>query len=1094
MVNPGGGAYFDNTHAGAADLLLNRFDSSGVRTWATYYGGGNSEVALSVYKNGNKIYFCGRTQSGGFYTTPGAFQNSLSGGQDAFILVFDYNSVALLYSTFIGGTSNDEALDLKPWGNGIAIVGVTSSNNFPTINPGGNNYFDNTFGGISDGFLITMDNTYNFTWSTFIGGNGDDGLNAIYTTNNAIWLGGYSGDNTILQQSMGGTSYLQAFGGGTYDGYLVKLYECASNFLSTSYNSPLCEGSNLNLTANTGFYFNWTGPAGFTSTLQNPVISNVQTSQSGNYILEVIDQNGCRDTDTVVVNVNPLPTVTASSNSPICEGQTLNLSVNTTSGATYSWSGPNGFTSTQQNPSITNATTTASGTYTVTVTGPNGCSNSGSVSVTVNPLPTVTASSNSPICEGQTLNLSVNTTSGATYSWSGPNGFTSTQQNPSIANATTTASGIYTVTVTGPNGCSNSGSVSVTVNPLPTVTASSNSPICEGQTLNLSVNTTSGATYSWSGPNGFTSTQQNPSITNATTTASGTYTVTVTGANGCSNSGSVSVTVNPLPTVTASSNSPICEGQTLNLSVNTTSGATYSWNGPNGFTSTQQNPSIANATTTASGTYTVTVTGPNGCSNSGSVSVTVNPLPTVTASSNSPICEGQTLNLSVNTTSGATYSWSGPNGFTSTQQNPSIANATTTASGTYTVTVTGPNGCSNSGSVSVTVNPLPTVTASSNSPICEGQTLNLSVNTTSGATYSWSGPNGFTSTQQNPTITNATTNASGTYTVMVTGPNGCSNSGSVNVIINPKPVITITPDTVICEGDTITLTAGGGMSYLWNNGSTTSSITVSPGTTTTYQVVVTNAAGCQDSAEVVVTVNPPPIAQISGDNEICQGEKTKLTASGGNSYLWNNGNTSSIIEVSPTQTTTYQVIVSSGNCKDTAVITIVVHSLPIIKAGNDTTINQYGEAYLWADGGVYYSWDPTIGLSCDTCKETVARPEQTTQYCVTVTDSNGCENKSCVLVIVEYECGEIFVPNVFSPNGDGSNDYLFVYGNCIKDFLWEIYNRWGERVFLTNNPQQSWDGTYRGQSVNGGVYHYRLKVVLKNDQIIEKKGTITLVK
>src|SRR4030095_3808582 len=332
--------------------------------------------------------------------------------------------------------------------------------------------------------------------------------------------------------------------------------------------------------------------------------------------------------------------------------------------------------------------------------------------------------------------------------WTGPNGFTSNNQNPSIPNATTNASGTYSVTATV-NGCTSAaGTVNVTVNAGPSApTAGSNGPICEGQTLNLTASNIGGASYNWTGPNGFTSNNQNPSIPNAIKNASGTYSVTAT-VNGCTSAaGTVNVTVNAGPSApTAGSNGPICEGQTLNLTASNIAGASYDWTGPNGFTSNNQNPSIPNATTNASGTYSVTAT-VNGCTSAaGTVSVTVNAGPSApTAGSNGPICEGQTFNLTASNIAGASYDWTGPNGFTSNNQNPSIPNATTNASGTYSVTAI-VNGCTSAaGTVNVTVNAGPSApTAGSNGPICEGQTLNLTASNIAGASYDWTGPNGFT--------------------------------------------------------------------------------------------------------------------------------------------------------------------------------------------------------------------------------------------------------------------------------------------------------------------------------------------------------------
>jgi beta-glucanase (GH16 family) len=237
--------------------------------------------------------------------------------------------------------------------------------------------------------------------------------------------------------------------------------------------------------------------------------------------------------------------------------------------------------------------------------------------------------------------------------------------------------------------------------------AANNGPVCVGSTLNLTASTVTGATYNWTGPNGFSSSVQKPAIANATTNASGTYSVTATVGGCASPATTTTVTVNALPATPATGNNgPICAGSTLNLTASTAPGATYSWTGPNGFSSTVQNPVIANATTNSSGTYSVTAVVGGCASPTAMTSVSVNPLPNAPAASNSgPVNEGATLNLLASTVPGATYSWTGPNGFTSTNQNPTIAGVTTNAAGTYLVTASVANCSSAPAATSVTVNP-----------------------------------------------------------------------------------------------------------------------------------------------------------------------------------------------------------------------------------------------------------------------------------------------------------------------------------------------------------------------------------------------------
>jgi fibronectin type 3 domain-containing protein len=252
--------------------------------------------------------------------------------------------------------------------------------------------------------------------------------------------------------------------------------------------------------------------------------------------------------------------------------------------------------------------------------------NSVQASATASCTPPPTVGNNGPICAGSTLNLTASTVADATYSWTGPNGFTSSDQNPSIADATTAASGAYSVTVTV-GACTSAPATTIaTVNATPAPTAGNNGPLCEGSTLNLTASTVPGASYSWTGPNGFTSSAQNPLITSATTSASGSYSVTAT-ANGCvSPAGTTTATVNPTPaTPTAGSTSPMYAGMTLYLTASTVPSATYSWMGPNGFTSSDQNPSIVNATTSAAGLYSVTATVGTCSSAAGATTVTVDP-------------------------------------------------------------------------------------------------------------------------------------------------------------------------------------------------------------------------------------------------------------------------------------------------------------------------------------------------------------------------------------------------------------------------------------------------------------------------------------
>ncbi|MGZ3941734.1 MAG: PKD domain-containing protein, partial [Bacteroidia bacterium] len=638
--------------------------------------------------------------------------------------------------------------------------------------------------------------------------------------------------------------------------------------------SSVCPGYSTVLTA-TGGASSYTWSPG--TNLSGTNVATVTANPSSTTIYTVTGSNGsCTNTATSTVTVAPAVVPAPANNSPLCEGQTLNLTSG--GGTSYSWNGPNSFSSTSQNPSITGVNASAAGVYTVTVTDANGCQGTGTTTVTISPSVTP-AATGTTVCTGAAIDLT--SSGGVTYSWSGPNNFTSSAQNPSIAGSTTAMTGVYSVTVTNGPGCVGVTTANVTVNPLPIVTVSG-STVCANATINLT--SSGGTSYSWTGPSAYSSTSQNPSITNATTAMSGTYSVTVTDANGCVSGNNTNVTVNPLPIVTASG-STVCANATINLTSN--GGTSYSWTGPSAYSSTSQNPSIVNATTAMSGTYSVTVTDANGCVNGNSTDVTVNPLPIVTAGG-STVCANATINLT--SSGGTSYSWTGPSAYTSTLQNPSIANATTAMSGTYSVTVTDANGCVNGNSTDVTVNPNPIPTASNNSPLCVNQTLNFTGG--GGTNYSWSGPNGFTSPSQNPLIANVTTAEAGTYVLVVTDANGCQAITTTTVVVNPLPIVTANGSTV-CTNATIDLTSGGGTGYTWNGpGGFTSNIqnpsipNAQPSMSGTYTVTVTDVNGCVNTNTTNVTVNLSVIV-TAGSNTPCQGFPLDLTSNGGISWSWN---------------------------------------------------------------------------------------------------------------------------------------------------------------------------------------------------------------
>ncbi|HOY31682.1 MAG TPA: DNRLRE domain-containing protein [Bacteroidales bacterium] len=731
----------------------------------------------------------------------------------------------------------------------------------------------------------------------------------------------------------------------------VQVFVTTLPATTASYTTPLCTGNDLHLNVSPAAQYQWSGPNGFTSSQQNPVITNVNNSHSGTYSVTVSNSSGCSASASANVTVNPQPTVTASASpAAVCPGQSTSLSASGAS--TYSWN-----TGATGSPITVNPTTAT--TYTVTGTTSAGCSSAATVSVTMNPMPVVTASATpAAICPGQNTSLSAG---GATsYSWNTGATGSSVTVNPTTATT-------YTVTGTTAAGCSSTATVSVTMNPMPVVTAlATPAAICTGQNTSLSAG---GATsYSWN--TGSTGTPITVSPTTSTT-----YTVTGTTVAGCSSTATVSVTVNPLPAVTASASpAAICTGQSTSLSAGGAS--SYLWN--TGATGT---PVTVSPTTST--TYSVTGTTTAGCSSSASVSVTVTPLPSVTASASpAAICPGQSTTLSA---SGASlYLWN-------TGATGASITVSPTSSTTYAVTGTTSSGCSSTVSVSVTVNPIPAITATAApATVCSGQSASLSAGGAS--SYSWN-----TGATGSPiTVSPAT---STTYSVTGTTSAGCSSSASVSVTVNPLPAVSATASPAeICSGQNTTLTAAGASTYSWNTGATGVSISVSPAGSANYVVTGTSAAGCSASAYVNVVVHPLPVITVTASPAtLCEGQSAALSAAGAASYVWNTGATGSSLSVNPVITTSYIVTgTSASGCTAEGNVNVPVFPVPDVVISGNTPVCQGSPLQLSATGGQSYLWN-TLPPSTDSV--VTVYPSTTTTYVVTA-NSNGCTGSASIEIHV----------------------------------------------------------------------------------------------
>ena len=400
--------------------------------------------------------------------------------------------------------------------------------------------------------------------------------------------------------------------------------------------------------------------------------------------------NGCIGapiTATVLVNPTPVGTISIAPN-PGCVGSSVQFSA--TGGVFYNWSGPQGWTSAQQNPSILLSTYQQAGVYSVTITNAQGCFVvlTDKLDVLYPPVATATYEQ-STACTGSTLLL--HGTGAGSYAWSGPAGFTSNKQDPEILNVTAANTGLYTLIVTSPNGCTAATTLNITINNLPSLSAN---PIltqtCEGSTIQLFA--AGSGSFVWNGPATYTSTDQNPVIVNIPIHLSGTYTVNLTASTGCVSTASVTVKVyDQIHAIATASEDTICQGQSLQLHAE--GGSTYLWNGPNGFNSTESDPRIDNITPAASGKYYVYISNEGGCFGYAELTILVKPSAKSFAyATPNPVNENSPVQF-IASSNGVAYSWSGPLGFTSNVQNPFIKKVSRYMAGVYTVTITNENGC-----------------------------------------------------------------------------------------------------------------------------------------------------------------------------------------------------------------------------------------------------------------------------------------------------------------------------------------------------------------------------------------------------------------
>lgn len=815
----------------------------------------------------------------------------------------------------------------------------------------------------------------------------------------------------------------------------------------------------------------------------NAVLSNLT---AGMYMATVTDANGCTTTTSAIVSEPPaLAAITTTSSVSCFGGNNGTAAASLTGGAlpyTYLWN--NG----QTNAVLNNLT---AGMYLATVTDANGCTTTTSAVVS-EPLALAGATTASAVScfGGNNGTAAVSITGGAvpyTYLWS--NG----QVNPALNNL---AAGMYLATVTDANSCTTITTAIVSEPPVLAANASSSHVSCFGGNNGTATALVSGGVspynYLWS--NG----QANATLNNL---SAGTFQVTVTDANACTALASTSITEPPLLSISAAANNASCFGSQDGHTTATALGGqppfTYAWN--NG-----QNTQVNN--NLGAGTYAVTITDALGCTGVASASVSEPALLAASVMVNDISCFGGTEGTAAASISGGTppYSYVWSNGQTS-------AGISNLAAGSYSVTATDSKGCDLVRSLEINQPAVLQLSAQASPVSCYGGgdgVISTVINGgTSPYTYLWS--SGAT-TAQHPNL------SAGQYSVTATDAQGCTLTSQATVVQPTALASNSSVENVDCHGSASgavsVLSSGGTLphSFHWNTGANTAQITQL--LSGNYTLSITDAHGCLLTTSMEVQEPPPLILETDKTNILCFGDQNgalQAQAAGGvapYALIWSNGQTTA--NISGLNAGAYSVSLTDANgCTIAASEVLNMPVQQTVELGLDMVINLGDFIDLQAIVNIPYSevmdftWrGAEDSLQCAACDNYRFQPTKSGCMQVMVRSKKGCIALDTMCYRISRH-RNVYAPNVFTPNGDGFNDFFTIFSDDgVRQILTlKIFNRWGGQIFQTDNIKtndepRGWDGTFKGQELNPDVFVWLAQIEFIDGEVLQMSGDVTLVR
>ncbi|RNI36643.1 PKD domain-containing protein [Hanamia caeni] len=905
----------------------------------------------------------------------------------------------------------------------------------------------------------------------------------------------------------------------------------------TCRNAPVTfNAANIN-PANINLYTWKFGDGATISGTSSSVVHNYKNASSYNVSLIIRDVNGCIDSITkpTAVTVNGPTAVFRSTVDGTCINSTVNFLDSSYSDGNhpiqqYKWNWGDGKTEELSSGSFNHAYTT-SGNYTVSlvVTDTKGCSDTlKKVSAVVISNPVAAFKADTLSCTSKAINFTDSSSGPSlTYTWDFGDGTTSNQKSPVHLYP---VEGFYNVSlsIVDKYGCSSSVSKPSYVhigNPVADFTVSDTIGTCPPLIVNFTNTSVNYSKWRWDFGDGTSSNERNPSHFYST---AGTFyaVLTIYGATGCESSKTQKIVVKGPSGALSYTTVSGCAPLKATFQAHTKKNISFVWDFNDGTTITTNDSNVVH-TYTSPGKYLpkIILQDASGCKVAvkGKDSISVYGITASFDHNGRLVCDSGEVsfaNTSLTNDVVSSYYWNFGDGTTSSSAFPKHV-YTTPGSYKASLKVVTKNGCVDSvqNPAKIIVNPSPKLAIKGTAGACVPATISftgaVSNPDTSVVSWKWDLANGNVSTLQNPVAQTYAT--SGNYTVKAIGlsTNGCSDTVTRQVEVYPLPKLSIAADTVVCYGSYQTLTVSGAETYSWSSSKYLSCTNCAapvarPDSAITYHVKGTSSKGCVSFDSISISVKYPFKLSVSKADTLCIGKSVKLTASGSEKYSWYPAAGLSSVSIaspvaSPDSSTTYQVVGSDskGCFTDTAYIPVKVYPIPQVDAGADQSINV-GRSIkitptLSADV-TRFEWSPTIGIVSQENPDITVKPTQSVEYTLRVKNAGGCIAEDKVSVYVLCDNSNIFVPNTFSPNGDGNNDVFFPRGSGVfKIQNIKVFNRWGEVVFEksnfnANDAAAGWNGTFKGKPLAADVFVYIMQVICDNNSTLTFRGNITLLR